>query len=152
MPPPPSAVAEDSPVAGPSTRPLRSSHQLPPPSSRITPGVSTSPDPSTPVITAVHTPNQLRIRSIRFGEYEIQTWYDAPFPEEYMNVPDGRLWICEFCLKYMKSTFGAGRHRVSDLGSFRFPCATHRLVTSDEVQNTTSSWRRNLSRWGPLNI
>ncbi len=27
-------------------------------------------------------------------------------------MPDGRLWICEFCLKYMKSKFGASRHRV----------------------------------------
>lgn len=56
----------------------------------------------------------LRIRSIRFGEHEIDTWYDAPFSEEYASVPDGRLWICEFCLRYMKSAFSAGRHRVSE--------------------------------------
>ncbi|KAG8864921.1 dual specificity protein kinase kns1 [Tulasnella sp. 330] len=54
----------------------------------------------------------LRIRSIRFGEHEIDTWYDAPFSEEYASVPDGRLWICEFCLRYMKSAFSAGRHRM----------------------------------------
>ncbi|KIO28368.1 hypothetical protein M407DRAFT_71934, partial [Tulasnella calospora MUT 4182] len=53
-----------------------------------------------------------RIRTIRFGEFEIDTWYDAPFPEEYASVPDGMLWICEFCLKYMKSRFSAGRHRL----------------------------------------
>ena len=29
-------------------------------------------------------------------------------------MPDGRLWICEFCLKYMKSKFGASRHRVRE--------------------------------------
>jgi hypothetical protein len=60
----------------------------------------------------VASPHSLRIRTIRFGEFDIQTWYDAPFPEEYATIPDGRLWICEFCLKYMKSRFGAVRHRV----------------------------------------
>lgn len=92
---------------GPSSRPLRSAtlqqqHQLPSPSS--------SPAPSTPAAHAA--PATLRIRTIRFGQYDIKTWYDAPFPEEYANIPDGRLWICEFCLKYMKSRFGAVRHRV----------------------------------------
>lgn len=54
-----------------------------------------------------------KIKCIRFGPFDIDTWYTAPYPEEYAVVPDGRLWICEFCLKYMKSAFGAGRHRVS---------------------------------------
>ena len=53
------------------------------------------------------------IKTIRFGPFDIDTWYSAPYPEEYQNVPDGRLWLCEFCLKYMKSGFVAGRHRVS---------------------------------------
>ena len=53
------------------------------------------------------------VRAIRFGEYEIGTWYQAPFPDEFSRVPEGRLWICEFCLKYMKGGFQAGRHRVS---------------------------------------
>ena len=54
-----------------------------------------------------------KIKTIRFGPFDIDTWYSAPYPEEYQNVPDGRLWLCEFCLKYMKSGFVAGRHRVS---------------------------------------
>lgn len=57
-------------------------------------------------------PKELRIRTIRFGQYDIDTWYDAPFPEEYSNLPDCRLWFCENCLKYMRSKFTAGRHRV----------------------------------------
>ncbi|GAC99261.1 histone acetyltransferase [Pseudozyma hubeiensis SY62] len=52
------------------------------------------------------------IKCIRFGEFDIDTWYQAPYPEEYSMVPDGRLWICEFCLKYMKSRFMAQRHRL----------------------------------------
>lgn len=56
-----------------------------------------------------------KIRRIRFGKYDIDTWYSAPYPEEYSRVPDGRLWLCEFCLKYMKSGFVADRHEVSCL-------------------------------------
>ncbi|SCV69520.1 BQ2448_2540 [Microbotryum intermedium] len=52
------------------------------------------------------------IRAIRFGEFEIETWYQAPFPEEFSRVADGRLWICEFCLKYTKGGFQASRHRL----------------------------------------
>ncbi|ORY79741.1 acyl-CoA N-acyltransferase, partial [Leucosporidium creatinivorum] len=54
----------------------------------------------------------INIEAIRFGEFEIKTWYQAPFPEEYSRIPDGKLWICEFCLKYMKGEFQAGRHRL----------------------------------------
>lgn len=54
-----------------------------------------------------------KIKTIRFGEFDIDTWYSAPYPEEYSRVPDGRLWLCEFCLKYMKSGFVAERHTVS---------------------------------------
>jgi hypothetical protein len=82
---------------------------------------SNSPGPSTPGGSALpkFEPGVLRIRSIRFGPYEIKTWYDAPFPEEYATIPDGRLWICEFCLKYMKSRFKAIRHQVC-MGASRF--------------------------------
>ena len=53
------------------------------------------------------------IRAIRFGqEWEIKTWYQAPYPEEYARCPDGRLWLCEFCLQYFRSDFPFKRHRV----------------------------------------
>jgi hypothetical protein len=55
----------------------------------------------------------MKINQIRFGNMDIDTWYSAPYPEEYQYVPDGRLWLCEFCLRYMHSGFQAGRHRVS---------------------------------------
>ncbi|TFK93998.1 hypothetical protein K466DRAFT_36586 [Polyporus arcularius HHB13444] len=96
----------ETPVAGPSTRPLRS-HATPRiPSSSMSPAPAATPGPQ-----AMY-PNGLRIRKIRFGEYDIDTWYDAPFPEEYAAIPDGRLWMCEFCLKYMKSRFSASRHQL----------------------------------------
>ena len=61
---------------------------------------------------APSTSTSQKIKTIRFGVYDIDIWYSAPYPEEYQHVPDGRLWLCEFCLKYMKSGFVAGRHRV----------------------------------------
>ncbi|GAA5928586.1 hypothetical protein JCM1841_000168 [Sporobolomyces salmonicolor] len=52
------------------------------------------------------------ITHLRFGAFEIQTWYQAPFPEEYTRVADGRLWVCEGCLKYCRGGFEMGRHRL----------------------------------------
>ncbi|KAK0143784.1 Histone acetyltransferase KAT6A [Merluccius polli] len=53
-------------------------------------GVKGPPDP------------QMRCPSvIEFGKYEIQTWYSSPYPQEYSRLP--KLYLCEFCLRYMKS-------------------------------------------------
>jgi len=40
------------------------------------------------------------IDRIQIGKFEIDTWYFSPYPEEYGKCP--KLWICEFCLKYMR--------------------------------------------------
>jgi len=46
--------------------------------------------------------------SIQFGKYEISTWYSSPYPQEYARLP--KLFLCEFCLKYMKSRPILKRH------------------------------------------
>lgn len=46
---------------------------------------------------------------IQFSQYEIVTWYSSPYPAEYARL--SKLFICEFCLKYMKSAEVAERHR-----------------------------------------
>ncbi|KAK9451171.1 acyl-CoA N-acyltransferase [Limtongia smithiae] len=51
-----------------------------------------------------------KIRAIRFGNYEIGTWYTAPYPEEYSRRP--LIYICEYCLKYMPSQYVDWRHRL----------------------------------------
>ncbi|KAL6474728.1 hypothetical protein MHYP_G00157680 [Metynnis hypsauchen] len=48
------------------------------------------------------------IKTIIFGRYELDTWYHSPYPEEYARL--GRLYVCEFCLKYMKSQTILRRH------------------------------------------
>jgi histone acetyltransferase SAS3 len=56
-----------------------------------------------------------KIQCINFGGYEIDTWYAAPYPEEYSR--NRVLYICEFCLKYMSSEYVAWRHKVRNPSS-----------------------------------
>lgn len=51
---------------------------------------------------------EYRIKKIEIGRYEIITWYSAPYPEEYARLP--KIYLCEFCLKYMKTTTILQRH------------------------------------------
>lgn len=52
----------------------------------------------------------LEIRRIFFGlDVSLTPWYSAPYPEEYYDER-GELWICEFCLKYMRRLSTAVRH------------------------------------------
>ena len=48
---------------------------------------------------------------IEFGKYEINTWYSSPYPQEYAQL--AKLYLCEFCLRYMKSRSILKRHLVS---------------------------------------
>lgn len=56
------------------------------------------------------TPNTRSPPMIAFGKYEITTWYSSPYPQEYAMLP--KLYLCEFCLKYMKSQSILKRHRA----------------------------------------
>ncbi|XP_035221173.1 histone acetyltransferase KAT8-like [Stegodyphus dumicola] len=40
------------------------------------------------------------VDKIQFGKFEIDAWYFSPYPEEYGK--QSKLWICEYCLKYMR--------------------------------------------------
>lgn len=51
-----------------------------------------------------------RIEKIQFREYIIDTWYSSPYPEEFSQSKI--LYICEYCLKYMKSPMSYQRHRL----------------------------------------
>lgn len=50
------------------------------------------------------------ITCIHFGDYEINTWHTAPYPEEYAR--NKVLQLCEFCLKYMSSGHVRMRHKL----------------------------------------
>lgn len=49
------------------------------------------------------------IQVVELGRYDMDTWYYSPYPEEYSNVH--KLFVCEFCLKYMKKRKSLLRHR-----------------------------------------
>ena len=40
------------------------------------------------------------IDRVQIGRYEIDTWYFSPYPDEYGKQL--KLWVCEYCLKYMR--------------------------------------------------
>lgn len=40
------------------------------------------------------------ISKIVLGRHEIEAWYFSPYPQEYSN--EELLYVCEYCLKYMK--------------------------------------------------
>lgn len=49
-------------------------------------------------------------KAIRIGDFEIETWYSAPYPAEYAQL--SVLYLCEYCMKYMKSLEMTQRHSV----------------------------------------
>lgn len=61
---------------------------------------------SSPQITKVKYVDKIQI-----GNFEIDAWYFSPFPEDYGKQP--KLWICEYCLKYMKYEKTFRYHLVS---------------------------------------
>lgn len=48
------------------------------------------------------------IRTLEMGRYEMDVWYSSPYPEEYQCL--AKLYLCEFCLKYMNSHTILRRH------------------------------------------
>ncbi|KAJ8712059.1 hypothetical protein PYW07_004901 [Mythimna separata] len=72
-----------------------------------------------PVPVAPHAPQRCP-SAIEFGQWEIDTWYSSPFPQEYARLP--KLFLCEFCLKYAKSRAVLFRHLDKCL--WRHPPAT----------------------------
>ncbi|KAI5967759.1 SAS3 [Candida margitis] len=64
---------------------------------------------STPTSIAL---NKSKIRKIMFRDHEIETWYIAPYPEEYSQCET--LYICEYCLKYMNSPMSYKRHQLKN--------------------------------------
>lgn len=51
------------------------------------------------------------IDTLRMGKFEIDTWYFSPYPEEYGKVKT--LYVCEYCLKYMRYEKTYRHHAVS---------------------------------------
>lgn len=79
------------------------------------------------------------IQVVEMGPYEIDTWYYSPYPEEYSQVH--KLFVCEFCLKYMKKKKSLVRHKEK--------CQV-RNPPGDEIYRTTSSSQESTMQEQPL--
>lgn len=53
-------------------------------------------------------PNTKGTKYIEMGKFEMEVWYQSPYPEDYARLP--KLYICEYCLRYMKSRTILQRH------------------------------------------
>jgi len=49
------------------------------------------------------------IDCIQLGRHEVDCWYFSPYPDEYGKEP--KLYICSYCLRYMKSKKTYTYHR-----------------------------------------
>ncbi|CAI5798041.1 histone acetyltransferase KAT5 isoform X1 [Podarcis lilfordi] len=59
------------------------------------------------------------IECIELGRHRLKPWYFSPYPQELTTLPV--LYLCEFCLKYVKSLKCLQRHLVSPRTQFGQP-------------------------------
>jgi histone acetyltransferase MYST1 len=73
---------------------------------------SNSGDPATTAFEQEHeeTTKVKNIEKIVMGSYQVAAWYYSPFPAEYSDVEC--LYVCEFCLSYMKKKRTLIKHRT----------------------------------------
>lgn len=67
--------------------------------------------------TVEPTSTSCNVRRIELGMYDIDAWYSSPYPQEYFHLP--KVYVCEFCLKYMKSLTILRRHMAKC--TWRYP-------------------------------
>lgn len=73
--------------------------------------VTSTPAPAQDRLAQEHL-SVTRIRNVEnvvLGQYEITTWYYSPYPEEYHDCK--RLYVCDGCLRYMKSMDTLSLHK-----------------------------------------
>ena len=88
-----------------------------------------TPHPLTPHISPLQkdVSSSYKLKKIQFGAYEIDTWYTSPYPSVYTQLPE--LFVCEFCLKYFRTSDTLSRHMVRRGGEGR-KCLASLLVTN----------------------
>lgn len=113
-------------------------------------GAVASPStPATPFLNFLAEGKYSNVQRIAFAGHLIETWYQAPYPEEFARVPEGTLHICEWCLNYMSTAFQAQRHRVSARLSIQSRRLKHgkadaQYISTGEMQEAVSAGRRDL--------
>ena len=54
---------------------------------------------------------EYKLSLVEFGCHELCVWYASPYPPDFTCLP--KIYICQFCLKYFKSSATLHRHAVS---------------------------------------
>lgn len=72
-----------------------------------------SGDPSLAALEREHeeTTKVKNIDKIAMGGWEVECWYFSPYPDEYSEVDT--LFVCEFCLSYMRKKKTFRKHRAT---------------------------------------
>jgi len=72
----------------------------------------TSGDPAAAAFEREHeeTTKVKNIEKIVMGGWEVEAWYYSPFPAEYCDLET--LYVCEFCLQYMKKRQTLRKHKA----------------------------------------
>ena len=77
------------------------------------PNASTTPHENQSLAALEHEHEEItkvkNISKIILGKHEVEAWYFSPYPEEYSN--EDTLYVCEYCLKYMKKEKTLPRHK-----------------------------------------
>ncbi len=75
-------------------------------------GSSSHADPASAAFEREHeeTTKVKNIETIVMGSWLVAAWYYSPFPAEYSDVET--LYVCEFCLSYMKKRKTFRKHKV----------------------------------------
>ena len=75
-------------------------------------GLSNNADPASAAFEREHeeTTKVKNIETIVMGSWLVAAWYYSPFPAEYSDVET--LYVCEFCLSYMKKRKTLKKHRA----------------------------------------
>ena len=50
------------------------------------------------------------IDCVQMGAFEIPAWYYSPYPDQYHTAR--KLFVCEYCLKYMRHPQSLARHAI----------------------------------------
>lgn len=72
-------------------------------------------------------------RVIEMGKWEMEVWYQSPYPEEFSRAP--KLYLCEYCLRYAKSRQVLRRHREKCLWRHPPGHEVYRLVNKYNQNN-----------------
>ncbi len=59
------------------------------------------------------------IQLVELGRWEMDTWYYSPYPEEYARCH--KIFLCEYCLKYLKTREALVRHHQGGRCKLRRP-------------------------------